>query len=132
MRAFGWAAGIISMLHNIPQIVHMWRRKSAKDVSPFALMMRMVSLTFYVTHGFLIGDPPIIVMSSLVFLQCVIICFQIYTYHGVDYCIRAFKCDANTVVSRKDTITTQSTDADSPASSHTLDTIHSSGTLSTE
>lgn len=127
MRVFGWAAGILSMLHNIPQIVHMWRRKSAKDVSPFALNMRMISLIFYVTHGILIEDPPLIVMSSLIFLQCVIISIQMYKYHGVFVCSLSSKCAADTAASLKSTTVVTSTAAESPATCPPLDTTNSSG-----
>ena len=116
------------MLHNIPQIVHMWRRKSAKDVSPFALNMRMVSLAFYVTHGILIEDPPLIVMSSLIFLQCVIISVQIYMYHGVFVCGLSSKCAASTVESPKSTTAVDNIANENPVTFLPPDTIDSSGT----
>ena len=82
MRIFGWLAGGLSALHNIPQIVHVCRRKSAADISKSALLVRMVSLIFYVTHGLLIQDMPLIVMSAIIFLQTLFICMQMYRFQN--------------------------------------------------
>lgn len=82
MRIFGWLAGALSALHNIPQIVHVCRRKSAADISKSALVVRMLSLCFYVTHGLLIQDMPLIVMSAIIFLQCLFIGSQMYRFRS--------------------------------------------------
>ena len=83
MRIFGWLAGGLSALHNIPQIVHVYRRKSAADISKSALVVRMLSLCLYVTHGVLIEDLPLVVMSAIIFVQCVIIACQMYIFRVV-------------------------------------------------
>ena len=79
---FGWLAGGISALHNVPQIIHVCRRKSAADISFTALAMRMLSLVFYILHGILIQDLPILVMSTIIFAQCCIICIQKYRFRN--------------------------------------------------
>lgn len=88
MRVFGWLAGGISALHNVPQIIHVCKRKSAADISLTALSMRMLSLVFYILHGILIQDLPILVMSTIIFAQCCIICIQKYRFrtetHALD------------------------------------------------
>ena len=83
MRIFGWLAGGLSALHNVPQIVHVCRRKSAADISKSALVVRMLSLCLYVTHGILIEDLPLVVMSAFIFVQCVIIACQMYLFRVV-------------------------------------------------
>ena len=80
MRVFGWAAGGLSALHNVPQIVHIFRRGSAEDLSWLALAVRMLSLGFYVAHGWIIDDPPLIVMSSIIAVQCLVLCAQKWWY----------------------------------------------------
>jgi len=80
MRIFGWLAGSLSALHNVPQIVHICKQKSAYDISASGLAMRMLSFGFYITHGILIEDMPILVTSSIVLFQCVVICLQKYYY----------------------------------------------------
>tara|TARA_B100000683_G_scaffold181834_1_gene175192 strand:+ start:28 stop:276 length:249 start_codon:yes stop_codon:yes gene_type:complete len=73
---FGWVAGGLSALHNVPQIVHICRRESAADVSWAALFVRMLSLGFYIAHGVTIEDLPLVVMSGVIVLQCCIISVQ--------------------------------------------------------
>lgn len=80
MRVFGWAAGGLSALHNVPQIVHIFRRGSAEDLSWLALAVRMLSLGFYVAHGWLIDDPPLVVMSSIIAFQCLVLGAQKWWY----------------------------------------------------
>ena len=84
MRIFGWLAGGISALHNVPQIVHICKRKSASDISTPALAMRMLSLGFYITHGILIEDMPTLVTSSIILFQTIIICLQKYAYRPLE------------------------------------------------
>lgn len=86
MRIFGWVAGVLSALHNFPQLWHVYRRKSAKDISAWALVVRMVSLGFYITHGVLIEDLPLTVMSSFIFLQCVVLCVLKYIFSDYICC----------------------------------------------
>ena len=82
MRVFGWIAGGISAMHNIPQIVHVYRRKSADDISITALAMRMLSLLFYILHGILIQDLPILVMCTIILGQCCVICILKYRFRN--------------------------------------------------
>ena len=72
----------MSALHNVPQIVHIYKRKSAQDISTSALIMRMVSLVLYILHGFFIEDLPLLVMTSTILLQCVIICVLKYIFRN--------------------------------------------------
>lgn len=76
MRLFGWFAGGLSALHNVPQIVHVCRRKSAKDISAWALLVRLLSLGCYIAHGTMISDLPLQVMSGIITVQCLILCAQ--------------------------------------------------------
>ena len=80
MRIFGWLAGGLSVAHNLPQIVHVYRRKSAEDISAWALFVRMLSLGFYIVHGVLIEDMPLIVMSAVITFECVALCVLKWLY----------------------------------------------------
>jgi len=82
---YGWVAGGLSALHNVPQIVHVCRRGSAEDLSWVALLVRMVSLCFYVLHGVFMEDLPLVVMSGVIMFQCVILLlikFRVRVYKG--------------------------------------------------
>ena len=90
---YGWIAGGLSAAHNFPQIWHVYRRKSAKDISAWALVVRILSLGFYIVHGHLIEDLALTVMSSFILLQCVVLCILKYifsdyiccTHHSMGY-----------------------------------------------
>ena len=82
---YGWVAGGLSALHNVPQIVHVCRRGSAEDLSWVALLVRMVSLCFYVLHGVFMEDLPLVVMSGVIMFQCVVLLlikFRVRVYKG--------------------------------------------------
>ena len=79
---YGWIAGGLSALHNFPQIWHVYRRKSAKDISAWALAVRILSLVFYIVHGRLIADLPLTVMSSFILFQCVVLCALKYYFRA--------------------------------------------------
>ena len=80
---YGWIAGGLSAAHNFPQIWHVYRRQSAKDISAWALAVRMMSLVFYIVHGRLIEDLPLTVMSGFILWQCVVLCALKYYFHVV-------------------------------------------------
>ena len=84
MRIFGWIGGGLSVLYNIPQIYHIYKQKSTNDISIMSLIVRLVSYSFYITHGILIQDPPILWMTSFSFLQVLILSYQYYLYKSVN------------------------------------------------
>jgi MtN3 and saliva related transmembrane protein len=83
MLVFGWIGGSLSVAYTAPQILHMWRSKSADGVSALSMWVRMVSLVLYIVHGVLIMDPPIIVMSALAATHTLCILFLHKKYYGV-------------------------------------------------
>ena len=85
---YGGVAGGLSALHNVPQIVHVCRRGSAEDLSWVALLVRMVSLCFYVVHGVFIEDLPLVVMSGVIMFQCVILLLIKCLYIKVDASVK--------------------------------------------
>ena len=80
---FGWIGGSLSVAYTAPQILHMWRSKSADGVSALSMWVRMVSLLLYIVHGVLIMDPPLVVMSALAATQTLGILFLHKKYYGV-------------------------------------------------
>ena len=79
-RLFGWVAGGFALAQNLPQIVLVHRRRTAHDLSAWALVARVLSLGLYVVHGEHIGDAPTTVISACLLLQCVVLCAQKWWY----------------------------------------------------
>ena len=79
MEVFGWAAGALSVVHNIPQIFHLVRRKSGKDISMVSQCTRTLSYVLYVVHSAWNGDMPLLYACIAGLIQCIIIvCLVIY------------------------------------------------------
>jgi uncharacterized protein with PQ loop repeat len=80
MLIFGWIGGGLSVVYNIPQIYHTYKNKSVGDISIYSLLVRIISYLFYILHGYLIMDPPILFMTLASLLQVLIICVQYFIY----------------------------------------------------
>lgn len=84
MRLFGWIGGGLGVIYNIPQIYHIYKQKSTNDISFSSLVIRMISYSFYITHGILIKDPPLLWMTSFSLIQVLILSYQYYIYKNND------------------------------------------------
>lgn len=82
MLVFVWLGGGLSVAYTAPQILHMWRSKSADGVSALSMWVRVVSLVLYIVHGVMIMDPPLIVMSALAASQSLVIIALKKKYRG--------------------------------------------------
>lgn len=69
----GLAAATFTTVSLFPQLIKVWRTKSAKDISMgmFSLFCGGVFLWF--VYGVLINDFPIMIANSLAFIQAAII-----------------------------------------------------------
>jgi len=79
-RVFGWIAGGFGIVYNLPQIYHLFKRKTAKDISRLSLVVRIIAYILYVIHGLLIADPPLFYMTLASLIQCFILAAQIVWY----------------------------------------------------
>lgn len=59
----GFAAGFLTTVAFIPQVVKIWRSKSARDVSLPAFATFTVGIGVWIAYGVLKNDPPIIVWN---------------------------------------------------------------------
>ena len=80
IRIFGWFGGSISVVHNIPQIYKNYHSESCNDISQLSMAMRVICAAFYVAHGALIDDPPLLWMTSIACIQMMFIWGQILYY----------------------------------------------------
>jgi uncharacterized protein with PQ loop repeat len=101
--AFGWVGGGLSLLYNVPQMYHIWKRKTAKDLSMVSLAVRLLSYALYLTHGFLIGDEPLLYMTMGSMIQVtMIVCQKCYYARNTE---------------------TEPSNTTSPSENHTLENI---------
>ena len=59
----GYAAGFLTTIAFIPQVVKIWRSKSAKDVSLPAFATFTVGIGIWIAYGIVKSDPPIILWN---------------------------------------------------------------------
>lgn len=62
----GIAGSIFSSVSFLPQVIKLWKTKSAKDLSMMTLMFLVLNVSTWLTYGFLINDMPIIVTNIIV------------------------------------------------------------------
>ena len=79
---FGWLAGAFSTAYNIPQIYLIYKTKSAKDISLYSLIIRIISYVFYILHATMIEDPPLLYMTAAVLSQALIMSMQKFVYRN--------------------------------------------------
>lgn len=64
----GYAAGILTTLAVLPQIIKSWQTKEVMDVSPFMFSLLIIGVGLWTIYGILKNDVPIIVFNSISFL----------------------------------------------------------------
>ena len=70
---FGYSSGILVNITLIPQIVKVFRFKSAKDLSYIFLLISVIASIFKFIYGLLINELPIIITSPIILLETFIL-----------------------------------------------------------
>ena len=61
----GLAAGFLTTVAFVPQVVKIWRTRSAKDVSLPAFIVFTIGVAGWIAFGILKQDPPIILWNTV-------------------------------------------------------------------
>jgi MtN3 and saliva related transmembrane protein len=61
----GSAAAISTTVSFLPQLIHVWRRKCAKDISLVMFLLFSFGLACWLIYGIGIGSPPIIAANTI-------------------------------------------------------------------
>jgi MtN3 and saliva related transmembrane protein len=62
----GLAAGTITSITFLPQVIKIWQTKSAKDLSLLMLLLLIVGVLMWLSYGLLVKDAAIIYTNSMV------------------------------------------------------------------
>ena len=79
MKTYGWIATGFSLIYKLPQIYTTLQTKNVESLSFFSICFQLLSYIFYVVHGIVIDDLPIVVMGSVSMLQSIVL-FILYIY----------------------------------------------------
>ena len=79
----GIAAGVLTSVSMLPQLIKIVKEKKAGDVSIVMLLVLICGLALWAVYGFRKEDWPIIITNSFSFLlNCVVLFFRV-RYNGV-------------------------------------------------
>ena len=59
----GSAAGALTTLSLLPQVVKIWKSRSARDISPVMFVVFSIGITLWIIYGFAINSMPVIVAN---------------------------------------------------------------------
>ena len=69
----GLAAGTITSITFLPQVLHIWKTKSAKDLSMSMLLLLILGVVMWLTYGIITQAVPIIYTNSMVLIMSIIL-----------------------------------------------------------
>ena len=77
METLGYAAGIMTTIAFIPQILQIYKTKSAKDVSLAMFLLFTTGVVLWLVYGIKANAFPVIVANAItLLLSCVILFFK--------------------------------------------------------
>ncbi len=72
LQILGLTAGTITSITFLPQVIHIWKTKSAKDLSMNMLLLLILGVSMWLTYGILVADAAIIYTNSMVLAMSLI------------------------------------------------------------
>ena len=66
IQILGLAAGTITSITFLPQVIQIWKTKSVKDLSLQMLLLLILGVSMWLTYGILVLDAAIIYTNSMV------------------------------------------------------------------
>ena len=75
IQMLGLTAGTITSITFLPQVIQIWKTKSAKDLSMFMLMLLIMGVSMWLTYGILVKDAAIIYTNSMVLAMSLIMLY---------------------------------------------------------
>ena len=75
IQILGLAAGTITSITFLPQVIHIWKTRSAKDLSLMMLLLLILGVLLWLTYGILVRDAAIIYTNSMVLAMSLILLY---------------------------------------------------------
>jgi MtN3 and saliva related transmembrane protein len=61
----GFAAGLLTTVAFVPQVIHIWKSKSARDVSLHTFAAFTLGVALWLAYGIVKQEPPIIFWNAV-------------------------------------------------------------------
>lgn len=65
-QLLGFTGAALSIITYLPQVIKLWRTKSAKDISMPMLLLLTLGVAIWLAFGIRIKDIPLIITNSLI------------------------------------------------------------------
>jgi MtN3 and saliva related transmembrane protein len=75
LQILGLSAGTITSITFLPQVIQIWKTKSAKDLSLQMLLLLILGVSMWLTYGILVKDTAIIYTNSMVLAMSLIMLY---------------------------------------------------------
>lgn len=82
MEAIGTTAAVCTTVSFVPQLVRVWRRKSARDISLAMFLLFSFGVLCWLVYGFSLGSRPIIAANLATLVLSVAILVLKFRYDG--------------------------------------------------
>ncbi len=79
-RIYGWIAVSLSLIYKFPQIIHLQRTKDVRGISISSQLIQSSAYVFYIIHGTIIKDPPVLLLGFTSMAQSAVLICQYYYY----------------------------------------------------
>jgi MtN3 and saliva related transmembrane protein len=73
LTTLGLAAGLLTTIAYLPQVIKTWKSKSAQDLSWSMLIVLCIGIVLWLVYGFSVQDIPVIAANILTLLLVSII-----------------------------------------------------------
>jgi len=74
-QIIGLIAGTITSITFLPQLIRIWKTRSAKDLSMLMMLMLIVGTSLWLSYGLMIKDAAIIYTNSMVLVMSLVMMF---------------------------------------------------------
>ena len=78
----GYAAGTLTTISLVPQVIKIWKTKSARDVSLGMFLIFSVGISLWVAYGLSINSMPVIIANSISLLLGFIVLWLKFKFNG--------------------------------------------------
>ncbi len=82
IQLLGLAAGTITSITFLPQVIKIWKTKSAKDLSIAMLLLVILGVSIWLIYGILVKDIAIIYTNSMVLAMGLLMLYFKYRFKG--------------------------------------------------
>lgn len=82
IEILGLTAGTITSITFLPQVIQVWKTKSARDISLGMLLLLLLGVSMWLAYGIIISNTAIIYTNSMVMAMGLILLFFKWKYNA--------------------------------------------------